>query len=58
LTGVSWHKHNKKWIAQIMRNQHQMCIGYFDNLEDAGHAVDKKAKELFGEFAVLNFPEE
>ncbi len=31
-------------------------IGYFDNEEEAAKARDKKSLELFGEFAILNFP--
>ncbi len=42
-----------RWKSYI---QHKH-IGYFTNEEDAARAYDKEAKELFGEFAVLNFPE-
>jgi len=49
--GVSFHKRNGKYKATIQVKH----IGYFDNKEDAARAYDKKAKELFGEFATLNF---
>lgn len=32
-------------------------LGFFRTPEDAGHAVDLKAKETYGEFASLNFPD-
>eukprot|EP00984_Skeletonema_dohrnii_P027090 scaffold16542_cov152-Skeletonema_dohrnii-CCMP3373.AAC.6 len=37
-TGVSFHKWNHKWNAQIMMDGKQHCIGFYDNEEEA--AVD------------------
>jgi hypothetical protein len=51
-------KRGKKWLAQIGINSRMTHLGYFDNEIDAAKAYDRKAKELFGEFAKLNFPEE
>jgi hypothetical protein len=53
--GVSWHKYHQKWMAYINKDNKRIHLGYFYSKEDASHAVDKKALELFGEFAVLNF---
>lgn len=55
--GVSWHRGKRKWQAKITVNGNAMQIGRFKTPEDAAHAYDDKAKELFGEFARLNFPE-
>ena len=44
----------KKWRAKIERKH----IGYYKTAEEAARAYDAKAKELYGEFARLNFPEE
>ena len=50
-------KKNKKWEANIQFNKKKIYIGSFDNEDDAGRAYDKKATELFGDFARLNFPQ-
>jgi hypothetical protein len=55
--GVSWHRHVGKWGAAIRlcgRSQH---LGYFTDETEAALAYDRAAKEHFGEFARLNFPE-
>jgi AP2 domain/HNH endonuclease len=54
--GVSWDKVKAKWTAIIYRDYKKHPLGRFDNEEDAARAYDAKAKELFGEFARLNFP--
>lgn len=50
-------KKNPRWVARIGRNG-KFNLGTFDTPEDAAKAYDKKAKELFGEFAKLNFPDD
>jgi len=54
--GVSWNKDAKKWRTVIRLNTKSQHIGHFENEIDAAKAYDKKAAELFGEFAHLNFP--
>ena len=53
--GVSFEKTNNKWRAQIKHNGQRIHLGYFTNESDAGKAYDRKASELFGVFAKLNF---
>lgn len=55
--GVNWHKPTSKWMAQIKLNGKTHYLGYFSYEEDAARAVDIAAKELFGSYASLNFPE-
>lgn len=54
--GVCWHNRDKKWHTQIKHNGKNIHIGYFNNEIEAAKAYDRKAKELFGDFAYLNFP--
>jgi hypothetical protein len=54
--GVVRDKKRGKWLAQIGFNWEHIFIGRYDNIVEAAKAVDKKARELFGEYALLNFP--
>lgn len=49
--GVSFHKGNGKWQAQIKVNQHKKALGYFNTPEEASDAYREAALEHFGEFA-------
>lgn len=55
--GVSWDKNRNVWRARIKYKGRSIHLGRFDTEEKAGRAYDAKARELFGEFAWLNFPE-
>lgn len=52
--GVCWYKRCKKWIAKIKYLGNTIYLGLFESEEEAALTYDKKAKELFGEFALLN----
>lgn len=54
IKGVCWHKARNKYNAKIAFNSKNMHIEYFDSKEDAKNAYNKKALELYGEFAYLN----
>ena len=55
--GVSFHRSSGKWIASICCGGKWMYLGSFDDEIEAAKAYDRKARELFGEFAYLNFPD-
>jgi hypothetical protein len=52
--GVSWHEGARKFIAYITDNGKYHRLGQFYSEIEAAKAYNKKAKELFGEFAGLN----
>lgn len=53
--GVSFDPVTERWVSQISINRKRQWLGRFDTPEQAARAYDKKAIELLGEFAYLNF---
>jgi hypothetical protein len=45
------------WRASIIHQGKRLYLGVYSTPEDAATAYDRAARELRGEFAVLNFPE-
>ena len=52
--GVYWDRSAGRWGASIQCNHERCFLGYFNNETEAAATYDKKAKELFKEFARLN----
>lgn len=46
-----------RWVAGISVGNRHIHLGSFGSPEEAARAYDAKARELRGEFAVLNFPD-
>jgi hypothetical protein len=51
------HRSGKKWRSIIYVGSNKIDLGTHVNEEMAAIAYDKAAREYFGEFAVLNFPD-
>ena len=56
--GVWYNKKKKRFRAVIGINNTRKIIGNYKNEIDAAKAYDKAAKKYYGEFAMLNFPED
>mmetsp|Transcript_9959 Transcript_9959/g.21269 ORF Transcript_9959/g.21269 Transcript_9959/m.21269 type:complete len:399 (+) Transcript_9959:145-1341(+) len=54
--GVS--KRYGRYKARIKQNGHDIVIGEYDNELEAAYAYDRKARQLHGAKALVNFPEE
>lgn len=46
----------KPWRAYVSDNGKFVSLGYFATDEEAARAYDLKARELFGDYAALNYP--
>ena len=56
--GVFYDKRKHKWAARCEYRRERIWLGYYDTEVEAARAYDRKAVELFGTFARLNFPRE
>lgn len=56
--GVHWDASSKAWRARLFVGGTRKCLGLHRTAEAAARVYDAWAKELHGDFAVLNLPEE
>lgn len=51
---IFWFKYKQKWGVNIKKDNKNYHVGYFDDIKDAIISYNKKALELYGEFAYIN----
>ena len=56
--GVWWNKKSKKWESSVFCDGKSHYLGFFNDEEAAARAYDAKARELYGEYARPNFPDD
>lgn len=56
--GVCFDKRVGRWRADIGVDGRSIKVGRYDTAEEAARAYDTAAREHFGEFAYLNFPDD
>jgi hypothetical protein len=56
--GIYWCRAARKWCAMIGFNHRNIYLGVFADEDEAARARDRKAVELHGIYAYLNFPED
>lgn len=54
LKGIYWVERLKKWKVEITSENKRYYLGLFSSKEEAALVYNKRAVELFGEFANLN----
>lgn len=55
--GVFWNKADRKWRASIgVTDGKRQHLGCFSTPEAAAQAYDEAAREMYGEYASVNFP--
>lgn len=52
--GVSYNKRVKKYEVYIHKDGKKIWLGFYNKLDEAQRVREKKEKELFGEYSVLN----
>lgn len=55
--GVFWNKNKRRWQALLTVDSRPRKLGFYISEIEAALAYDDAAREIFGEFACLNFPD-
>lgn len=58
IKGVFWNSQKSKWQASLMLDYKTIHAGFYDNIRDAANAYTTKAKEIWGDVAVVPTEEE
>lgn len=53
--GLKWNYPRRKWEVRIKKNGDEEYLGIFSDPIDAAKVYDRRARELFGADAILNF---
>lgn len=56
--GLYWIPRLQRWAVSLRINGRTKSLGTYDDAEEAARVYDAWARELYGEFARLNFPED
>lgn len=56
--GAHWIPDRNKWMSNISVNGRSIFLGHFADKLQSARAYDAAARFYFGEFAILNFPDE
>jgi len=54
LKGVTWHKKDRRWQAQITVDRRYIFLGQFSSEQEAHEVYAEAAQKYFGEFARLS----
>lgn len=58
IKGVLWNSQRKKWQARVMINYQNIHLGFHADIRQAAYAYAKKARELWGDMALVASEEE
>lgn len=54
VTGVCWDKRRQKWVARVYDNGKEICLGYFNEFNDAIAARKNGENKYYGEYSYDN----